>query len=204
MQAIVAAAKRLGVRVAAHATSNDAVWRAAFAGVNSIEHAYQVADSTLALMARNGVAMVPTDIDSVTMIAFLKAQSRRSGDPMPPAAQISQFLAGGRERLKRAISAGVTIVAGSDNYIDMSMPQGEAARHVLFAYGEAGMPNADILQAATSRSARLLGREGRIGVIKAGALADIVAVQGDPTADLHALERIRFVMKDGTVYRSAR
>ena len=65
MQAIVAAAKRLGVRVAAHATDDAAVWRAAFASVNSIEHGYQVADSTLALMAKNGVALVPTDVDSV-------------------------------------------------------------------------------------------------------------------------------------------
>lgn len=201
MQAIVAAARRLGVRVAAHATSDDAVWRAAFAGVNSIEHVYQVADSTLALMAKQNVAMVPTDIDSVSMTVFLTLQARRSGQPMPPAAQISQFLAGGRERLRRAIKAGVTIVAGSDNYIDMSMPQGEAARRVLFSYAEAGMPNADILQAATIRSARLLGREGRLGVVKPGAFADLVALDGDPVADIHAVERIRFVMKDGTVYR---
>ncbi|MFN8580605.1 MAG: amidohydrolase family protein [Gemmatimonadaceae bacterium] len=201
MQAIVGAARRLGVRVAAHATSDAAVWRAAYAGVNSVEHAYQVADSTLALMAKNNVAMVPTDVDSVTFLGFLSAQSRRSGQPMPPASQVTAYLSGGRDRLRRAIKAGVTIVAGSDNYIDMQMPQGDAAKRVLFAYAEAGMTPAEIVQAATARSARLLGSEGRLGVIKDGAYADLVAVDGDLEHDIHALEHIRFVMKDGTVYK---
>ncbi|MFN8571051.1 MAG: amidohydrolase family protein [Gemmatimonadaceae bacterium] len=201
MQAIVGAAKRLGVRVAAHATSDAAVWRAAYAGVNSVEHAYQVADSTLALMAKNNVAMVPTDVDSVTMMGFVSAQAKRSGQPMPPASQISMYLAGGRDRLRRAIKAGVTIVAGSDNYIDLQMPQGDAAKRVLLAYGEAGLSSVEILQAATSRSAKLLGSEGRIGVIKTGSYADIVAVEGDLEHDYRVLERVRFVMKDGTVYK---
>ncbi len=201
MQAIVGAAKRLGVRVAAHATSDAAVWRAALAGVNSVEHAYQVADSTLALMVRNNVAMVPTDVDSVTILAFVAAQAKRSGQPLPPPSQVSMYLAGGRDRLRRAIKAGVTIVAGSDNYIDLQMPQGDAAKRVLFAYAEAGLTSPEILQAATFRSAKLLGSEGRLGVIKTGSYADLVAVEGDLEHDIRALERVRFVMKDGTIYR---
>ncbi len=201
MQAIVAAAKRLGVRVAAHATSDDAVWRAAYAGVNSIEHGYQVADSTLALMAKNGVALVATDLDSASFGMYFGRSSGRTGTPVPPAAQVSQMLNPTRERLWRAIKAGVIIVAGSDNYINLGLPQGDAAKHNLSAYAEAGMTASQILQAATINAARLLGREGRIGVIKAGAFADIVAVEGDPSVNIHALDKIAFVMKDGTVYR---
>jgi imidazolonepropionase-like amidohydrolase len=102
--------------------------------------------------------------------------------------------------LKRAIKAGVPIAAGSDNYIDLHMPQGNAAKHNLFAYAEAGMPLGQVLQAATLNAARLLGREGQLGVIKKGASADLIAVEGDPVADLTAIERVRFVMKEGTTY----
>ena len=94
----------------------------------------------------------------------------------------------------------MTIAAGSDNYIDLGMPQGEAAKHNLFAYAEAGMPSLAILQAATWNASRLLGLENRVGVIRARAFADIIAVEGDPGTDIHALERVRFVMKQGTVY----
>ena len=79
------------------------------------------------------------------------------------------------------------IAAGSDNYVDFHMPQGTAAKHNLFAYAEAGMPLPQVLQAATINAARLLGREGQLGVIKKGAVADIIAVEGDPVADIAAI-----------------
>jgi len=198
MTAIVAAARLHGVRVAAHATSDAAVYRAALAGVNSIEHAYQVADSTLALMARNGVTMVPTDIDSVSIVHYLTLAN--PGQPAPPPEQVSRYLAGGRDRLRRAVKAGVTITAGSDNYLDLKWAQGTAARRVLFAYHQAGLTPVQILQAATINDARLLGMEHRLGVLKPGARADVIAVEGDLERDFSALERVRFVMKAGTVY----
>src|SRR5262249_40367477 len=117
LRAIVAAAKMHGVRVAAHATNDAAVYRAALAGVNSIEHAYQVADSTLALMAKNGVTLVATDIDSLTIMRYISLQN-----PAAPAlnpVQVQGFLKGSRDRLMRAIKAGVTITAGSDNYLGL-------------------------------------------------------------------------------------
>lgn len=199
MRAIVETARRLGVRVAAHATSNDAVWRAAQAGVNSIEHGYTVDDTTLALMKKRGVALVPTDIDSVSLLQYIARQNKNSGPTISPQ-QISQFLATGRNRLQRAIKVGVTIAAGSDNYINMGGPQGNAAKRVLFAYAQAGMPPVKILQAATINDARLLGMEKRIGVIKFGTSADIIAVAGDPGSDIYALEKVIFVMKEGTIY----
>jgi imidazolonepropionase-like amidohydrolase len=199
MQAIVAEAQRLGLRVAAHATSDAAVWRATTAGVNSIEHGYQVADSTLALMARKGTFLVPTDLDTATIRVYVTLAST-PGRPVITTEQAAKFVESERDRLRRAIKAGVPIAAGSDNYIDLHMPQGMAAKHNLFAYAEAGMPSAKVLQAATLNAARLLGQEGQLGVIKKGAAADIVAVEGDPVADIRAIERVRFVMKDGTAY----
>jgi imidazolonepropionase-like amidohydrolase len=189
MQAIVAEAKRMNVVVGAHATSDASVYRAAVAGVNSIEHAYQVADSTLAFMAKHGTVMVPTDMDSAFATRFGMT-----------AAQAAPMLSMEHDRLRRAIKAGVTIVAGSDMYLDMDMPQGEAAKHNLLAYAEAGMTPVQVIQAATINAARVLHMENRLGVIKPGAFADIIAVGGDPTTDVHALFDVRFVMKGGTVY----
>jgi len=197
MRAIVDEARRLHVKVTAHATSDEAVWRAATAGVDGIEHAYQVADSTLALMKQKGIFMVPTDLDSATVLRYaMRSQGKFTATP----AQVATFLNGQRDRLRRALKIGVTIAAGSDNYLDMGMPQGEAAKHNLLAYSEAGMPNLSVLQAATWNASRLLGLDNRIGIVKAHAFADIIAVEGDPATDIHALERVRFVMKQGTVY----
>ncbi len=198
MQAIVREAQLLGLRVAAHATLDDAVWRATTAGVTSVEHAYQVADSTLALMARKGTFLVPTDLDSATLNRYMSLLDP-SGN-RPTSAQLGKFLESEHDRLRRAMKAGVPIAAGSDNYLDLHMPQGAAAKHNLYAYAEAGMPLVQVLQAATANAARLLGREGKLGVIKKGALADFLAVADDPTTDIKALERVRFVMKEGTVY----
>jgi len=196
MRAVVEEAALLGLKVAAHATNDRSVWNAVEAGVHSIEHGYQVADSTLRLMAEKGVALVPTDVDSAGMVYFMEAMGNDSFSP----AQVSMITAPLHDRLLRAKAAGVTIVAGSDMYVDMGRPQGAAAKRVLFAYLEAGLTPIEILQAATVRAAALLGMEGRIGVLAPGAFADIIAVEGDPGTDFGSLERVRFVMKGGTVY----
>lgn len=107
-----------------------------------------------------------------------------------------------RERLLRAVKAGVPIAAGSDMYIALGMPQGTAARRVLFAYLKAGLTPAQVLQAATLNDARLLGMENEVGVIKPKAFADIIAVNGNPLDDLSAIERVVWVMKNGTVYKA--
>ena len=192
MRAIVDEAKLLRIKVAAHATSDIAVRRAVEAGVDSIEHGYEIKDETLALMKQRGTALVPTDIDDFS----LKRYAERSKTPQ---ASLQRFVDAARDRLRRAIAAGVTIVAGSDNYIDMQMPQGEAAKRVLFAYRESGMEPVQILQSASINAARLIGDQ-RLGVIKPGAFADIIAVDGDPAQDFTAIERVKFVMKNGKVY----
>ncbi|NJD20268.1 MAG: amidohydrolase family protein [Gemmatimonadetes bacterium] len=198
MRAVVEEAGRMGLRVAAHATNDLSVWNAVAAGVGSIEHGYQVADSTLRAMASKGVVLVPTDVDSASMVHYMQASRSAGFSP----AQVSAYLAPLHERLLRAKAAGVTIAAGSDMYLDMGRPQGEAAKRVLFAYLEAGLQPVEILQAATVNAAALLGLKGRIGVIAPGAWADIIAVDGDPRTDFGSIERVRFVMKGGSVHRA--
>jgi imidazolonepropionase-like amidohydrolase len=193
MRAIVDEAHLMGVKVAAHATNDKAVRRAVEAGVDSIEHGYEVEDSTLALMKEKNVVLVPTDVSAPELAKYFEL----GGKPVPP--DMKAIVEPMRDRLRRAIKAGVTIAAGSDNYIDFSMPQGEAARQVLFGYKESGVDAAQILQWATFNAGKLVAN-GRIGVIKPKSLADIIAVSGDPTKDLSAIERIRFVMKGGVVY----
>ncbi len=196
MRAIVAEARLLGVKVTAHATSDLAISRAVEAGVDSIEHGYRAEDATLKLMKERGVALVPTYLDSVNLKRlYAIARPNRPRTEQELAATLKQRY----ERLQRAVKGGVTIVAGSDNYIDLNVPQGEAAKRVLFTYHDAGMETAQILQSATINAARLFG-EPRLGVIKTGAFADLIAVDGDPIGDFSAMERIRFVMKNGIIY----
>jgi imidazolonepropionase-like amidohydrolase len=199
MKAIVDEAHLLRMKVAAHATSDTAVRRAVEAGVDSVEHAYQVSDETLKLMKEKGVAMVPTDADLQSFKYFIE----QGGGRALTDEQIVQQLKPQRDRLQRAIAAGVTIVAGSDMYIDMQRPQGEAAKRVLFAYLESGMKPAQILQSATINAARLFNNP-RLGAVKAGSFADIIAVEGNPAENFAAVEKVRFVMKNGKVYLETR
>lgn len=198
LEAIVSTARLLGVRVAAHATDDAAVWRATMAGVNSIEHGYEVSDSTLRLMAQKGTFLVPTDVDTLTAVAYAKAAGMEG--PIPQG--LVDYMKSERERLMRAVKAGVPIAAGSDMYIALGTAQGSAAKRVLFAYIQAGLTPVQVLQAATVNDARLLGSENELGVIKPNAYADIIAVNGNPLDDFSAIERVVWVMKGGTVYKS--
>jgi imidazolonepropionase-like amidohydrolase len=103
-------------------------------------------------------------------------------------------------RLRRVLDSKVKIAAGSDMYLDLRIPQGEAARRVLFAYRDAGMPASEVLRAATLHAAELLG-EKRLGVLEPGAFADILAVRGDPLEHLEVLQQPVLVMKAGKVFR---
>ncbi|NNK87501.1 MAG: amidohydrolase family protein [Flavobacteriaceae bacterium] len=197
MKAIVKMAHRYNVKVTAHATDDRAIWEAVTAGVDGIEHGYQVSDTTLTLMAKKGVVLVPTDIsrplfsklyDIVDFQWDREKNMQRAKDRYT-------------DRLQRAIKAGVTIVTGSDNYLDLEMPQGEAAKHILIAYHEEGMTSTQILQSSTYLSAKFMGRENELGVIKKGAYADIIAVKGDIENDFdNAMFNMVMVMKDGKIY----
>ncbi len=197
MKAIVGMAHRYGKKVTAHATDNEAVWEAVVAGVDGIEHGYEVADSTLKLMASKGIPLVPTDASKKFMAKYLEAKDFQGNKEEA----IKGILADQHDRFKRAIQHGVTIVAGSDMYIDMEEPQGNAAKDVLVSYHEAGMKPLEILKTATINSSKFMGLENRLGVLKKGAWADIIAVKGDLEANFpETIFNVVFVMKNGKRY----
>jgi imidazolonepropionase-like amidohydrolase len=197
MKAIVKMAHRYDKKVTAHATNDLAVWEAVTAGVDGIEHGYQISDSTLTLMANKGVVLVPTDLsrplfhklyDIVDFKWNREKNLKRAKDRY-------------QDRLQRAIKAGVTIVTGSDNYLDLEMPQGEAAKNILVAYHEEGMKPLQILSSSTHLSAKFMNKENELGIIKEGAFADIIAVKGDIENDFsNTMFNIVFVMKNGEIY----
>lgn len=197
MKAIVKMAHRYNKKVTAHATNDLAVWEAVTAGVDGIEHGYQISDTTLTLMAKKGVVLVPTDIskplfhklyDIIDFKWDREKNIKRAKDRY-------------EDRLQRAIKAGVTIVTGSDNYIDFERPQGEAAKNILIAYHEEGMKPLEILSSSTYLSAKFMDKEKELGVISEGAYADIIAVKGDIENDFtNTIFNLTFVMKNGEVY----
>jgi imidazolonepropionase-like amidohydrolase len=197
MKAIVGEAHRYHLRVTAHATDNTAVYNAVIAGVDGIEHGYQVEDSTLELMARKGVVLVPTDGDSVSFTQYAKLAS--SGDPQPMIREVMAYRRAMGDRLQRAIRKGVTIVAGSDDYVDFKEPFAEPSKRTLIGYYESGVPIPQVLQFATINASRQLNWAGRIGVLKASYWADIIAVDNDLDKNIDAILHVHFVMKGGKV-----
>lgn len=205
MEAIVQEAHRYGMRVTAHATSNTAAWNAIMSGVDGIEHGYQLADTTMELMARRGTVWVPTFGDSALLAAFI---TRSNPGDTAELNGIPQMIAGYRgyttDLLGRGRKKGVFIAAGSDDYVDAGFPMGEISKRNLIGYVESGVPVAEVLQWATRNAARQVNAEGKVGVLKKGALADIVAFGPSLDKDIRALLQTAFVMKGGQVYVGSR
>ncbi len=157
--------------------------------MQTVEHGYGGSDATFALMKARGVAYLPTLIAVEAVSRYFQAW--RPGHPPTPAMAASQAA------FRRALKAGVTIGCGSDVGV---FAHGENARE-LVAMVAAGMTPVQALAAATAVNARLLGREGDLGRVRAGFLADLIAVAGDPTVEIAATARPVFVMKAGAVMR---
>lgn len=191
--AIVSEAKRHNIPVAAHATSDASIREAVEAGVTSIEHAYDISDETLRLMARKSVWLVPTDPSLEMALEFT-----RSWPQQPPREEVDRHLQGGRDRLMRAHRAGVRIALGSDLYFPYAPGRGAGSRGTMDGYVEAGLTPAQALQGATWEAGRMLGDDG-LGVVRPRAFADLVAVDGDPTQGLAPLRAPRAVIKAGRI-----
>jgi imidazolonepropionase-like amidohydrolase len=194
LRAIVVAAKDYGFRVAAHAHGAEGIKRAIRAGVDSVEHATMMDDEAIALFKKHGTYYVPT-LTGGRYVAD-KARDAEYYSPLvrPKAAAIGPQI---QATFARAHKAGVKIAFGTDAAV---YPHGENAKE--FAYMvEGGMSPLETIRSATLAAADLLDQSGRLGSIEPGYAADIVAVSGDPLRDITLLQQIRFVMKDGVIYK---
>lgn len=183
-----AAAHDAGRSVAAHATTAEGMRRAIAAGVDTIEHGYGGTKEVFRAMKDRGVALCPT---LAATDAVARYQGWNGSDPVPPSVEIA------RASFKAARAAKVTICAGGDVGV---FAHGENVRE-LELMQDAGMPARDVLLAVTSVNARAFRIDDRVGAIRPGLIADLVAVTGDPTTDIRALRQVRMVMKGGKVVR---
>jgi imidazolonepropionase-like amidohydrolase len=193
IRAVVDTARDYGYTVAAHAHGAEGMKRAVQAGVTSIEHGTEMTDEVMRLMRQHGTWYVPT----ISAGRFVAEKAKIDGYfpeiVRPKAARIGAQI---QQTAARAHRGGVKIAFGTDMGVG---PHGENAREFLYMV-EAGIPAAYALQSATVHAATVLGVDDQ-GVVEAGKRADIIAMPGDPLADIGNVMRVDFVMKDGVVVR---
>jgi imidazolonepropionase-like amidohydrolase len=186
LRAAVAEASRVGKHVAVHATGEPGTLYAARAGVVSVDHADQLSAETMRLMKEHGIFAVPT----FTISEYF-------ADQTPPGSTQRKLAAMHAQVFRQQLDAGVPIAMGSDVG---PFPHGTQAKEFEWMV-KYGMTPIAAIQAGTLNGAKLLGWQGQIGALKAGYLADVVAVPGDPLQDIKVLQAVTFVMKNGVVYK---
>ncbi|QKG56415.1 amidohydrolase family protein [Hymenobacter sp. BRD128] len=192
MKAAADVAHFAGKRIAIHSYGPDGARDAVRAGTNTVEHAIDIDDATLALMAKKGIIYVPT----VEHNKYYIAHRAEFGYDTTVVRELNQYVAQNFETLKRAIRAKVKIAMGSDAVFTGF---GENTRELAW-FVKAGMTPAQALQTATTTGAEMLGQEKNLGAIAPGYLADLVAVEGDPTTDINVvINHVKWVMKAGKV-----
>jgi imidazolonepropionase-like amidohydrolase len=194
LEAIVETARDYGFHVAAHAHGTEGMKRAIRAGVHSIEHGTYMDDEVIRLMKEHGTWYVPTILAGHFVAEKAEVPGYFPDIVRPKAAAIGPQI---QETFARAQAAGVKIAFGTDCGV---APHGENAREFALMV-EGGMSPMDAIRSATSVAARFLGIDDRLGTIEPGKLADIIAVDGDPLADIGRMLTVHFVMKEGEVVR---
>ncbi len=193
MRAIVATAHGLGRKVAAHAHGALGIRNAVLAGVDSIEHGTYIDEECIRLMKERGTYLVPT----LYLLEWFPAHASQLGitPGVLEKARVVMQLAG--KNIGLAMRSGVKVALGTDAAV---YPHGLNA-HEFAAMTRLGLTPLQAIQAATINAADLLGWTNRVGTLEAGKFADLIAVDGDPLADVTVLERVAFVMKDGQVVK---
>jgi imidazolonepropionase-like amidohydrolase len=189
LQALVGEAHRLGRPVAAHAIGRDGIESALRAGVNSIEHGDGITDSLAQVMAQRGVFWCPTIVVGV----YVAPGRAAAGAPI-----WVKMVDLEREAFGRALRAGVKIANGTDAG---GYPWTEPLAREFLYLVRYGMTPMQAIKAGTSVAAELLGQQANFGSITAGRFADLIAVSGDPLVHIAELERVKFVMRGGVVYK---
>lgn len=194
IEAIVAAARDYGFKVAAHAHGNEGMRRAVLGGVDSIEHGTYMRDEVMALMKKRGTYYVPTIIAGRFVAEKAEIPGYFSELVRPKAIAIGPLI---QDTFARAYKKGVPIAFGTDTGVS---PHGDNWKEFTYMI-EAGMPAMTAIVSATVSAADLLGQSEDLGAIAPGKLADIIAVPGNPLTDPAEFGRVHFVMKGGRVFK---
>ncbi|CAN5497163.1 amidohydrolase family protein [soil metagenome] len=194
MRTIVETAHTLGLKVAAHAHGKRGLEAAIRAGVDSIEHGTYLDDETIALFKTHGTYYVPTILAGKTVAEMAKKPGALHPSVREKAARIGPLI---QDSFRRAYQGGVKIAFGTDSGVSI---HGDNWREFVYMV-EVGMPPMEAILSATRNAADLLGATDRIGSIQPARFADIIAVNGDPLADISEMGRVTFVMKGGVVYK---
>jgi imidazolonepropionase-like amidohydrolase len=187
-------ANKLDRKVAAHAHGTEGIKLAVRAGVSSVEHGSFLDEEGARMMKERGTFLVPT-----LMAAEAVERAAKTGVLKGLRAEKAlAAAAAARHATKIALANGVQIALGTDAGV---IPHGTNAREFFLLMDWGGLTNMQAIQAGTLNGAKLLGWDKNLGSLTTGKWADIVAVSGDPLKDIHAMEKVVFVMKNGVVYR---
>jgi imidazolonepropionase-like amidohydrolase len=196
MRVIVEEAHKQKLKIAAHATTPEGIKNALLAGADSIEHGHGANRDNLEMMKAKGTFLVPT-------VGVIDANIEHyKNDPITPEQRkrMDAFLRGIQYEVETAKSLGVKIAAG----LDAGTPELQAKNAIeLTAMTKRGLTPLEAIQAATINAAELLGWTDNVGALEAGHYADVIAVDGDPLADITVLQHVKFVMKGGVVVKDA-
>ena len=196
MRVAVEEAHKQGLKVAAHATTPEGIKNAVLSGVDSIEHGHRADREALEMIKAKGVFLVPT----VGVVDEQALRLRNSGQLTPEQQKnFEAFLHGTEQEVREAMALGIRIASGFDaGSVNL---QGRNAEE-LVALNRRGMPPLEAIRAATINAAELLGWQDRVGAVEAGKYADLIALAGDPLADITVLRQVKFVMKAGTIVKN--
>lgn len=195
LRTVVEEAAHSGRKVAAHAHGAASIVDASRAGVASIEHGSLVDEAGIRAMKEHGTYMVPT----LYTLDFIVDEGAAHGVPEYGIAKARAMRQAQRENLRRAWQAGVKFAYGTDAAV---FPHGRNGRDFDILVRQLGVPPLEAIRMATSSAADLLGLADRVGTLKGGHLADLVAVEGNPLDDVRRLEHVAFVMKGGQVFKT--